>query len=67
MKRQDNRATSQDMCVCVYTHVYERGLREKGRQRVQNEDNVRLQDKANFIFKLIDSKQMVTDQKRNPG
>lgn len=40
MKRQDNRATSQDVCVCVRTHVYERGLREKGRQRVQNEDNM---------------------------
>ena len=42
MKRQDNRATSQDVCVCVCvcTHVYERGLREKGRQRVQYEDNV---------------------------
>ena len=67
MKRQDNRATSQDMCVCVYTHVYERGLREKGRQRVQNEDNVRLQDKANFIFKLIDSKQILIIPEMNSG
>ena len=63
-KRQDNGDISKDNCVCVCERERERDREKENKEKVSL---MWLQEKANFIFKLIDVKEIIISQERYPG